>query len=373
MKADGRCGSAWRRSYRGPRCRQRRCCSGAAVIVQSRAPGALPVNPFFFLIGLTYAAEPRASSGRCATWSGMPWLADVHFAIDAVVVSAAVFVTGGVESYFTIALHAADRRREHGAVPPRRPADGGLSAILFLASSSRSTSPRPAIRSAVQAPRRPTCRRSTSRSTRSPSTCSDSSRSRCSAARWRNARGAARRELEEATEEIADLQAFNEYVLDNLVSGLATADARQPAADLQSFGDDDHRRPTARCRSASRPPTVLQLPAAFAAQSRMTLAARPQQAHRLPVPDGRRPRHRARLERRRAAAARRVARLPLHVPGRHRHQALRAERAPAAAPRGGRRDGGRHRARDSQPARLDVGFDADAASRNCRCPAIRRS
>ena len=32
-------------------------------------------------------------------------------------------------------------------------------------------------------------------------------------------------QLEEATEEIADLQAFNQYVLDNLLSGLATADA----------------------------------------------------------------------------------------------------------------------------------------------------
>ncbi len=32
-------------------------------------------------------------------------------------------------------------------------------------------------------------------------------------------------QLEQATEEIADLQAFNQYVLDNLLSGLATADA----------------------------------------------------------------------------------------------------------------------------------------------------
>ncbi|HUQ88236.1 MAG TPA: ATP-binding protein, partial [Vicinamibacterales bacterium] len=32
-------------------------------------------------------------------------------------------------------------------------------------------------------------------------------------------------QLEQATEEIADLQAFNQYVFDNLVSGLATADA----------------------------------------------------------------------------------------------------------------------------------------------------
>ena len=33
-------------------------------------------------------------------------------------------------------------------------------------------------------------------------------------------------QLEQATEEIADLQAFNQYVIDNLLSGLATADAQ---------------------------------------------------------------------------------------------------------------------------------------------------
>ena len=31
-----------------------------------------------------------------------PWLTDVHFAIDAMLVSAAVFLTGGVQSLFTI-------------------------------------------------------------------------------------------------------------------------------------------------------------------------------------------------------------------------------------------------------------------------------
>src|SRR5262245_55291076 len=74
---------------------------GTAVIVQLRLPGAFPIDPFFILIALTYAV----SLGFIASLQvveRVPWLIDVHFAIDAVLVSAAVFITGGVESLFVI-------------------------------------------------------------------------------------------------------------------------------------------------------------------------------------------------------------------------------------------------------------------------------
>ena len=74
---------------------------GAAVVVQVREPGALPINPFYFLVGLTYAV----SLGFIASLrfvERLPWLTDVHFALDAIIVSAAVFITGGVESLFAI-------------------------------------------------------------------------------------------------------------------------------------------------------------------------------------------------------------------------------------------------------------------------------
>ena len=74
---------------------------GTAVIVQLRSPGALPIEPFFYLVALTYAV----SLGFIASLQlveRVPWLTDVHFAIDAVIVSAAVFITGGVESLFVI-------------------------------------------------------------------------------------------------------------------------------------------------------------------------------------------------------------------------------------------------------------------------------
>ncbi len=74
---------------------------GSAVVVQLREPEATSINPFFFLIGLTYVV----SLGFIASLrfvERFPWLTDVHFAIDALLVSAAVFLTGGVQSLFTI-------------------------------------------------------------------------------------------------------------------------------------------------------------------------------------------------------------------------------------------------------------------------------
>src|SRR6187402_3238817 len=74
---------------------------GAAVIMQVRTPGAVAFNPFFSLVALTYAV----SLGFIASLrfvERQPWLTDVHFAIDAIVISAAVYITGGVESLFAI-------------------------------------------------------------------------------------------------------------------------------------------------------------------------------------------------------------------------------------------------------------------------------
>jgi len=73
---------------------------GSAILIQFKSPGALPIDPFFFLIGLTY--------GLTAFWAATlqyvdrhPWLIDVQVACDALVVSAMVHLTGGVASYFS--------------------------------------------------------------------------------------------------------------------------------------------------------------------------------------------------------------------------------------------------------------------------------
>jgi two-component system, NtrC family, sensor histidine kinase PilS len=73
---------------------------GSAILIQTKTPGAFPIDPFFFLIGLTY--------GLTVLWAltlrfvdGHPWLIDVQLACDALIVSAIVHLTGGVASYFS--------------------------------------------------------------------------------------------------------------------------------------------------------------------------------------------------------------------------------------------------------------------------------
>ena len=53
---------------------------GSAVVVQLREPGAWPISPFFFLIGLTYAVS-LGFIGSLRVVDRHPWLTDVHFGI----------------------------------------------------------------------------------------------------------------------------------------------------------------------------------------------------------------------------------------------------------------------------------------------------
>ncbi|MBI2223330.1 MAG: PAS domain-containing protein [Acidobacteria bacterium] len=73
---------------------------GSAILVQVKAPGSVAVDPFFALIGLTYAltvvyAVTLAQAERHA------WLVDLQFAVDAFVISSIVHLTGGITSYFS--------------------------------------------------------------------------------------------------------------------------------------------------------------------------------------------------------------------------------------------------------------------------------
>ena len=60
---------------------------GSAVVVQLRQPDVWSINPFAFLIGLTYALS-LAFIGSLRFLDRFPWLIDVHFSIDAILVSA---------------------------------------------------------------------------------------------------------------------------------------------------------------------------------------------------------------------------------------------------------------------------------------------
>jgi len=73
---------------------------GGATLAQITAPGSFAVNPFFWLIALTY--------GLTIVWAASlryveryRWLVDAQLGCDAVVVSAFIFLTGGVTSFFS--------------------------------------------------------------------------------------------------------------------------------------------------------------------------------------------------------------------------------------------------------------------------------
>ena len=73
-------------------------------------PGIWPVNPFFFLIGLTYALTvPYALTLKYV--DRHRWLVDLQLAADALTVSAMVFMTGGVTSYFRRSTYCRSWRR----------------------------------------------------------------------------------------------------------------------------------------------------------------------------------------------------------------------------------------------------------------------
>jgi two-component system sensor histidine kinase PilS (NtrC family) len=198
---------------------------GSAVVVQLREPDGSAVNPFFFVIGLTYAVS-LGSIGSLRFIDRYPWLTDVHFAIDALLVSAAVFLTGGIQSLFTILymlpiVAASSMQFRRGGLQL-----AGLSTILFvglvmtqyLHAGGYLILPRQ-ITVDTLLPSGTVAQYTVALNAFGFFAVAVLSGSLAERARLGEA------QLVQATEEIADLQAFNQYVLDNLVSGLATADA----------------------------------------------------------------------------------------------------------------------------------------------------
>jgi two-component system, NtrC family, sensor histidine kinase PilS len=198
---------------------------GSAVVVQLREPDASAIHPFFFLIGLTYVVS-LGFIGSLRFVERFPWLTDVHFAIDAMLVSAVVLLTGGVQSFFTIlymllivAASAMQFRRGGLQI-------AGLSTILFVGVvmaqylHAEGYLALPSyVDIATGLPPINVAQYSVALNAFGFFVVAVLSGSLAERARL------GEQQLEEATEEIADLQAFNQYVLDNLVSGLTTADA----------------------------------------------------------------------------------------------------------------------------------------------------
>jgi len=192
---------------------------GSAILITFKLPGSLPIEPFFFLIGLTY--------GFTALWTltlrfvdDHPWLVDVQVACDALIVSAMVHLTGGVASYFsslyTLPIIAAS------TVQSWR---GGLmvsvlSAVMYVALviAQYQGVPLPFVVPPESLPQ--------ARIAIFTVTLNVFGFMAVAALSGYLAEGLRRTgvQLEETSTQLADLQAFSQHVIDSLTSGLTTCD-----------------------------------------------------------------------------------------------------------------------------------------------------
>ena len=226
---------------------------GSALVVQLRDPGAWAINPFFFLIGLTYAVS-LGFIGSLRFVDRWPWLTDVHFAIDAVDHLGRDHAERRRREPVHHPLHAADRGGGVGAVPARRPAAGHAQQHPVRRPGAAAVSlRRRQHRRAVQ----PAADRPAAGQRRAVHRGAQHLRLLCRRAAQRVAGGAGAQGRSAA-------RAGDRG--DRRPAGVQPVRARQPAeraghrrrarppADVQPLGDGDHRPQRARCRSASRPP-----------------------------------------------------------------------------------------------------------------------
>jgi two-component system, NtrC family, sensor histidine kinase PilS len=197
---------------------------GAALVVQLRAPGDFGTNPFFALIALIYVVS-LIFIASLRFVDRLPWLTDIHFAIDVVVVSACVALTGGITSLFTslyvlpiVAASTIQFRR--GALQV-----AAFGSLLFsgvvLAQYVQATGNLDSLFGITFGGPLPTL--SVAQYTVGLNVFGLFVVAFLSGSLAERLRRADVR-LEQASEEIADLQFFNQYVVDNLLSGLATTD-----------------------------------------------------------------------------------------------------------------------------------------------------
>ena len=197
---------------------------GSAILVQLNRPGSFPINPFFFLIGLTYALSV-IYIGSLRFVDRQPWIADAQLGADAILVSAFINVTGGITSYFSSLyllpiMAASTVRFRRGALQV-----AALSAVLYLALVTAQylepTAFFPQSWQALHPSELPSMR--FAQYTVTINLFGFFGVALLSGSLAENLRSAGAR-LERASTQIADLRAFNQYVIDSMLSGLVTAD-----------------------------------------------------------------------------------------------------------------------------------------------------
>ena len=192
---------------------------GSAILVEYRALGVFPINPFFGLIGVTY--------GLTLMWTltlrfvdRHPWLIDVQVACDALIVSAIVHLTGGVTSYFsslyTLPIIAASMFRSWRGGLMVSAMSAAMYSGLVIAQYQNLPLPLLPPPETLPAPR-------VAIYTVGLNVFGFLAVAALSGYLAEGLRRAGA-QLAETSTQLADLQAFNQHVIDSLTSGLATCD-----------------------------------------------------------------------------------------------------------------------------------------------------
>lgn len=197
---------------------------GGAVLLPVRLPAGFGFNPYFGMIAWIYAISLVFIASL--RWVDRHrWITDLHFAVDVLMVSAAVALTGGISSLFSslyvlpiVAASTIQFRR--GALQV-----AALSALVYSAivlaqylEVTGNLDPVFGFTIGADIPTLSVAQYTVALNVFGLFAVAFLSGSLAERVRHADVR------LEQASEEIADLQFFNQYVIDNLLSGLATAD-----------------------------------------------------------------------------------------------------------------------------------------------------
>jgi two-component system sensor histidine kinase PilS (NtrC family) len=203
---------------------------GGAIVAQIWAPGSFAVDPFFFLIAVTYGLMIAAALTLSLT-ERHRWLIDLQLAGDALTVSAFIYFTGGITSFFSslyvlpIVAASTVQFRRGGLLVATLSAIiyGGLVVAQYMAVAGTLHSGWLGWLGASQVvlPSRSVAGYTFALNAFGFFAAAILSGSLAESLRSTGVR------LEQASTKIADLQALNQHVIDSLPSGLVTTDPSQ--------------------------------------------------------------------------------------------------------------------------------------------------
>lgn len=232
---------------------------GSAILIELTSPGVLPIDPFFLIIGVTYALTVVYSVALSYA-ERHRWVIDLQLACDAAIVTAIVCLSGGVASYFTplfaLPIMAAStvQSRRGGIMV------GVLSSLLYggiVLAQYYAPDLLPRVTTGVVLPPLRLAWFTIGLNVFGFVAVAGLSGYLAEGLRRADER------LADASNQIADLQAFSQHVIDSLTSGLATSDIEGRLLTFNRAAEGITGVPAA--EAVGRPAAdVLQLPPDFA-------------------------------------------------------------------------------------------------------------